>query len=465
MKNLFQCVSSFLLPSSDLFCRWFKSASKVGRKVDKKTDRSHSDAVWLKGVFHLQSTLTINYRIYFHSSHFCRIPTFEFPSRGEYVTYKKKKYDKQWMCSTQRGGKGVEPSGAVSFLASSQVKDPSFHHRVAIPVKGEVHPKGDQSWVFIGRTDFEAETPILWPPEAKSWLIWKDPDAGKDSGQEEKGTTEDEMVGWHHWLNGHGFGWTPGVGDRQGGLACCNSWGRKESDTTERLNWTETNPLSYGLVAKKWAFIPTLAHEKWLFWRFRDSFLNVKRNPQKTLSSVSGDMLSRWYGGCWGHQITNPRTNPECWGSWRHHKHITNTPTWSKLLPFLFFCVGSSYSAVTKHLIRHGTSFLDSPFLSTLNAPFSPYFSWFWPLTGMDTLYLSPLTLLLYKKEKFHLMGEGGRKGSLSDWFQCGNETRVQTKKLTPWGDDHPASAPPLSIMLKVTSASQAQETLYKALP
>ena len=69
-----------------------------------------------------------------------------------------------------------------------------------------VHPKGDQSWVFIGRTDAEAETPILWPPDAKSWLIWKDPDAGKDCGQEEKGTTEDEMVGWHHWLNGHGFG-------------------------------------------------------------------------------------------------------------------------------------------------------------------------------------------------------------------------------------------------------------------
>ena len=96
----------------------------------------------------------------------------------------------------------------------------------------------DPSWVFIGRTDVEAETPILWPPDAKSWLIWKDPDAGKDGGQEEKGTTEDEMVGWHHRLNGHEFGWTPGVGDRQGGLVCCNSWGRKESDMTERLNWT-----------------------------------------------------------------------------------------------------------------------------------------------------------------------------------------------------------------------------------
>ena len=100
-----------------------------------------------------------------------------------------------------------------------------------------VHPKGDQSWVFIGRTDVEAETPILWPPDSKSWLIWKDPDAGEDWGQEVKGMTEDKMVGLHHWLNGHGFGWTLGVGDGQGGLACCGSWDRKESDTTEWLNW------------------------------------------------------------------------------------------------------------------------------------------------------------------------------------------------------------------------------------
>ena len=97
------------------------------------------------------------------------------------------------------------------------------------------------SWVFIGRTDVEAETPILWPPNVKSWLIWKDPDTGKDWGQEEKGMTEDEMAGWHHWLNGHEFGWTLGVGDGQGGLACCSSWSRKELDTTERLNWTELN--------------------------------------------------------------------------------------------------------------------------------------------------------------------------------------------------------------------------------
>ena len=101
-----------------------------------------------------------------------------------------------------------------------------------------VHSKGDQSWVFIGKTDAKAETPILWPPHVKSWLIGKDSDVGRDWGQEEKETTEGEMAGWHHWLDGHEFGWTPGVGDGQGGLACWDSWGRKESDTTEQLNWT-----------------------------------------------------------------------------------------------------------------------------------------------------------------------------------------------------------------------------------
>ena len=99
-----------------------------------------------------------------------------------------------------------------------------------------VHPKGDQSWVFIRRTDAEAETPILWPPDAKSWLIGKDPDARRDWGQEQKGMTEDEMAGWHHQLDGHESEWTPGVGDRQGGLACYDSWGHKESDTIEQLD-------------------------------------------------------------------------------------------------------------------------------------------------------------------------------------------------------------------------------------
>ena len=102
--------------------------------------------------------------------------------------------------------------------------------------KGPVHSKGDQPWMFFGRNDAKAETPVLWPPHAKSWLIGR---AGRDWGQE-KGTTEDEMAGWHHRLDGLEFEWTPGDGDGQGGLACCDSWGRKESDTTEQLNdWTE----------------------------------------------------------------------------------------------------------------------------------------------------------------------------------------------------------------------------------
>ena len=110
-----------------------------------------------------------------------------------------------------------------------------FHCKEIQPV----HSEGDQPWDFFGRNDSKAETPVLWPPHAKSWLIGKDSDAGRDWGQEEKGTTEDEMAGWHHWLDGRESEWTPGVGDGQGGLACCDSWGRKESGMTERLNWTE----------------------------------------------------------------------------------------------------------------------------------------------------------------------------------------------------------------------------------
>ena len=102
-----------------------------------------------------------------------------------------------------------------------------------------IHSKWDQSWVFFGRNDAKGETPVLWPPHVKSWLIGKDCDAGRDWEQEEKGMTEDEMAGWHHWLDGHEFEWTPGVGDGQGGLACCSSWGRKELDMTEWLKWTE----------------------------------------------------------------------------------------------------------------------------------------------------------------------------------------------------------------------------------
>ena len=106
-----------------------------------------------------------------------------------------------------------------------------------------VHSEGDQPWVFFGGNDAEAETPILWPPDAMNWLIWKDPDAGKDWRREEKGTIEDEMVGWHHRLNGHEFEQAPGVGEGQGGLVCCSPWGCKESEMTERLNWTDVFQL------------------------------------------------------------------------------------------------------------------------------------------------------------------------------------------------------------------------------
>ena len=106
-----------------------------------------------------------------------------------------------------------------------------------------VHSEGDQPWVFFGRNDAKAETPVFWLPHVKNRLIGKDSDAGKDWGQEEKGMTEDEMVGWHHWLDGHEFEVGSGVGDGQGGLACCSPWGGKESNITERLNWTELSNM------------------------------------------------------------------------------------------------------------------------------------------------------------------------------------------------------------------------------
>ena len=116
-----------------------------------------------------------------------------------------------------------------------------------------VNPKGNQSWIFLGRTDAEAEAPILWPPDVKNWLTRKDPDAGKDWRQEEKGTTEDEMVGWHHRLNGHEFEQAPGVGDGQGNLVCCSPWGCKESGSTEQLNCTQQMFIAVWFgIAKKW---------------------------------------------------------------------------------------------------------------------------------------------------------------------------------------------------------------------
>ena len=111
-----------------------------------------------------------------------------------------------------------------------------------------VNPKGNQSRIFIGRTDAEAETPILWPPNVKNWLIGKYPDAGKDWKQEEKGVTEDEMVGWHHWLDGHEFEQALGNGEGEGSLMCCSPWGHKESVMTEQVNWTIWNSYSSTVV-------------------------------------------------------------------------------------------------------------------------------------------------------------------------------------------------------------------------
>ena len=131
-----------------------------------------------------------------------------------------------------------------------------------------VHSKGYHPWLFIGRTDAKAETPILWPPHAKSWLIGKDSDAGKIWGQEEKGTTEDEMAGWHHRLDGHEFGWTPGVGDGQGGLACCihgvtKSWTRLMTELNWRLGillWGLKLSLQYknffGIIFLQFVYCP-----------------------------------------------------------------------------------------------------------------------------------------------------------------------------------------------------------------
>ena len=158
-----------------------------------------------------------------------------------------------------------------------------------------VHPKGVQSWILIGRTDVVAETPLLWPPDAKNWFIGKDPDAGKDWRWEEEGTTEDEMVGWHHWLNGHEFEWSPGVGDGQGGLACCSPWGHKESDTTELLNWTELN--CFPTVPYKYSFLVLL---RFFTWRYI-FLLNI--------------FILHWLTMLWWSQVNSEGTQPSLYMS------------------------------------------------------------------------------------------------------------------------------------------------------
>ena len=133
----------------------------------------------------------------------------------------------------------------------------------------------DQPWVFFGRNDAKTETPVLWPPHEKSWLIGKDSDAGRDWGQEKKGTTEDEMAGWHHWLDGREFEWTPVVGDGQGGLVCCNSWGHKESDTTDQLNWTEShksNEIKWKLKFQPYSWMQLYMESEGSLWHSCELF-------------------------------------------------------------------------------------------------------------------------------------------------------------------------------------------------
>ena len=140
--------------------------------------------------------------------------------------------------------------------------------------------KGNQSWIFIGRTDAEAEAPILWPPDAKNWLIWKYSDAGKVWRQEEKGMTGDEIIGWHHLLNGHEF---EQVGDGQGSLVCCSPWSHKESDMTEWLNWTELN-----LQCRRPGFDSCVGKISWRKeWQLTPAFLPGKSHEQRSLVGYS----------------------------------------------------------------------------------------------------------------------------------------------------------------------------------
>ena len=143
-----------------------------------------------------------------------------------------------WSCIDVRVGQQRKLSAEELMLWNCSVGEDS-QESPGCKENKPVNPKGNQPWIFMGRIEAEAQAPLLWPPDVMSLIIGKDPDSGKDWGQEEKGMTEDEMVGWLHWHNGHGFGWTLGVGDGQGGLVCCGSWGHKESDTTEWLHWTE----------------------------------------------------------------------------------------------------------------------------------------------------------------------------------------------------------------------------------
>ena len=165
-----------------------------------------------------------------------------------------------------------------------------------------VHPRGNQSWIFIGRTDAEAETPILWSPDAKRWLTGKDPDAGKDWRREEKGMTEDEMVGWHHCFYGHESEQAPEVGDGQGSLACCSPWGLKESDPTEQMSWAER--IHYCRFCTLQSLLPvyhlygrcscSVTKSWWLFETTRTAACQAPRLPLPLRACSNSCPLSWW---------------------------------------------------------------------------------------------------------------------------------------------------------------------------
>ena len=154
-----------------------------------------------------------------------------------------------------------------------------------------VHPKGNQSWIFIGRTDPEAETPIFWPPDAKNWLIWKDPDSGNDWRWKEKETTNDEMIEWHHRQDGHEFEQAPGVGDGQGSLACCSPWGHRESDMTEWLKWIDKSLTIYVVSWLHFSGI-VLKERVWLF--LRPPMLSYVSHTIKLWVSTSTFPMINW---------------------------------------------------------------------------------------------------------------------------------------------------------------------------
>ena len=172
--------------------------------------------------------------------------------------------------------------------------------------------------MFIGRIDAIAETPVLWPPHEKSWLIGKDSDAGRDWGQEEKGTTEDEMAGWHHWLDGHESQWTLGVGGRQGGLACCASWGLKESDMTEPLTWSDL--LSSECIYNSWKI------ESWAPKPF--SRIDNPISYLKEVGMTFGDHIKH-PTRCQAYLLQSPELlNLELTGQWRLLK-VFSTRRWA----------------------------------------------------------------------------------------------------------------------------------------